>query len=153
MGPTAAPRITAGWKRGQHVRILDGDPEAAHDVGRAGVSRRRDVQPVGPGNRRQAERRAVGRRQLAGDALMAEQVGAVGAHVHDQPRVGQRHGLEQRRAGRGVGGELEDAVVLLSQAELARGAEHALAHDAADRPRLDGESLGAGHARAHRANG
>ena len=84
---------------------------------------------------------------------MAQQVGPVGGDVHDEPGVGKREHLEQRRPGRGVGGELEDAVVLLAEAQLARGAEHPLAHDAADRARLDAESLGPGHRVPSRANG
>ena len=63
---------------------------------------------------------------------MTEEIGAVRGDVDDQPVVGERHGLQQRRAGRRVGVELQDAVVLLAETELAGGAEHALGDFAAE---------------------
>ncbi len=114
-------------------------------VARARAAGGRHVDRLGAGDLRQAERRPVRRRELARDALVTQKVGPVGGDVDDEPGVGEREHVEQRCPGRGVGGELEDAVVLLAEAELAGGAEHPLAHDAADRARLDAESLGPRH--------
>ena len=137
--------MTAAWKRGHDFWVLDGDAEPVDAVRRRGPPLGRNVDGTGPGDLRQAEGRAVRRRQLPRHALVAQQIRPVGRDIHDQTGVAQRDRLEQRSARRRHRVELEDAVVLLAQAELPRGAEHALADHAADRPRLDPESLGAGH--------
>src|SRR5439155_11631232 len=106
--------------------------DATHGVRGADMPRRGHVDAGGARDLRQAERRVVRRRQLARDALVPEQVGAVRGHVNDETMVGERQRLEEGSAGRGVGGELEDAVVLLAQAELARAAQHPLRYLAAE---------------------
>ena len=87
---------------------------------------------------------------------MTEEIGAVRGDVYDQTVVGERHGLQQRRAGGRVGVELQDAVVLLAEAELAGGAEHALGDFAAELGALDlhrGAALAVGTLVPTRAKG
>ena len=126
-GPTVTPRITAAWNRGHDAASSIADAEAADGVGSAGVPGRRDVEALGAGNRRQPERRArTTPTSSRATPLWPSRSGRFGVDVHDQAVVGERHRVQERRPRRGVGGELEDAVVLLAQAQLARAAEHAL---------------------------
>ncbi len=78
------------------------------------------------GQGRETERHTERRGQLARDSLVAQEIGAIGADIEHQSVIRQRHGLQQRRPGRGVGLQLPKAVAILSQAELTGGAEHAL---------------------------
>ena len=141
----ACPADHGGVEPGARLDVLDRDPDAANRFARAGAAGGWHVDRFGAGNLRQAERRPVRRRELARHALVTQEVGPVGGDVHHEPRVSKREHVKQRRPGRSVGGELEDAIMLLAEAELARGAEHPLAYHAADRARLDAESLGPGH--------
>ncbi len=83
---------------------------------------------------------------------MPQEIGTVRGHVHHQPVIGERHGFEQRRARRGLGVELEDAVVLLAQPELPGGAEHALGDFAPQLGSLDRHRLAAFAVRHRRAD-
>src|SRR6185437_6028252 len=137
-------RVEPGTGRG----VFDRDAEPSYHVGRAGMAGGRQVETLGAGDRRQPEGHAVRGAQLTREALVAEQVGAVGRDVHHEPGIGEWDRLEKRRARGRVGGQLEDSIMLLTEAELAGRAQHALADDPADGPRLDGEALGAWHAGA-----
>src|SRR5690348_850084 len=55
---------------------------------------------------------------------MGEQVRAVRHHIDYETRIADRHGVEKGGARCGIDVQLEDALVLVSEAELARRAEH-----------------------------
>ena len=74
--------------------------------------------------------------EVAGDAGDAERVGAVRGDGDVDHRVERRH-VDVARADRRVGGELDDAVVLVGELHLALGEHHAVALDAADLADLD----------------
>ena len=87
------------------------------------------------------------RADLARQAHHAEPVGTVEGHFHFEHRIRGSEKLCQRTAERergadGERGEIEDALVLLGQAELARGAEHPLALLAPDLARPDHRAVG-----------
>ncbi len=66
------------------------------------------------------------RGQLTRDSLVPQEVGPVGTDVEHQSVIRQRHGLEQRGSGSGVGLQLPETVAILSQSELPGGAQHSL---------------------------
>ena len=70
--------------------------------------------------------------ELARDACYAEAVAAVRGDVDVDDRAFDGEHVGGGLADLGVGGELDDAVMVLADAKFARGAEHALALDAAD---------------------
>ncbi len=92
--------------------------------------------------RRLATGNARQRRQLARHAQVGEQIGAVGQHVHVEPHVTNRDRLEQRRTGRHVHRQRHDSLVVLAQPQLARRAEHAVGHGAADLSLLERQAAG-----------
>jgi hypothetical protein len=73
---------------------------------------------------------------------VAEKVGPVGRHVDGEAYVGDGQHVEQRRAGRRVGVQLEDAVGVRAQADLDRRAEHPLGVLAADLAPLERDAVG-----------
>src|SRR5687768_3640481 len=83
-------------------------------------------------NLRQAPFPTGHRRDLARQPQVREQVRSVGAHIDDQSGIACRHDREEPRARRRVDVELHDALMILAEAELARGAEHSVGVDAAD---------------------
>ena len=88
--------------------------------------------PIRPSDLRQFHRRPKTRRHLAGDTLMAQQVRPIRRDIDDDLLISDRNGFQERRAGRSVGLELEDASVIDAEAELFGGAEHPVRLDAAD---------------------
>ena len=64
-------------------------------------------------------------REVARDAAHPEAVAAVGRELDLDHRPLEAQRLDRRRADLGVGGQLDDAVMLLAQLELAHRAEHA----------------------------
>jgi hypothetical protein len=78
-----------------------------------------------PRDDRQPERHCQGCGQLARQPLVPEQVGPVRTDVNDEPVIGYGDGFEEASARRRFGAELPDAVSVLPQPELARGAQHA----------------------------
>jgi hypothetical protein len=75
------------------------------------------------------------RRQLARQALVAQAVAAVGRDVDVEEPVVDAEGALRRRPERGriIGGEDDDAVVVVAQAEFILGAQHARRLDPLDR--------------------
>ena len=88
------------------------------------------------------ERHAVRRRQLPGDPLVTQQVGAVGTDVDHQPVVVDRDGLQQRGSGSTIGLKLPDPFAVLAQPQLAGGAEHSLRGLAPELSLLDPKAAG-----------
>lgn len=90
------------------------------------------------------------RRQLAGEAVLAPQVRAVGealvVDLEDQVNGGDQP--LQRRPGGHVPGDLEQTLVPVRQAELAGGAEHPLAPLPTDLRHADGDASGEGDPRS-----
>ena len=72
------------------------------------------------------------RREIAGDAVHAQAIGAVGRHLDVDHRIVEAQRLGRRRAGPGLGRQVDDAAMVLAQLQLARGTEHAVALLAAD---------------------
>ncbi len=72
-------------------------------------------------------------REVAGDAVHAEAVGAVGGELDLDHRPFEAQGTGRGRPDFRVLRQLDDAVMLQAQPQLARGAEHAVAGDTADR--------------------
>ncbi|CAB4600712.1 unannotated protein [freshwater metagenome] len=119
-------------------------PLAVHQLhrGRARLGRRDDRSRCG------CQRDTEVRGDVAGRAEVAPAVRAVAGEVdveHDLAAQPER--LAVRQAERGVGGQDQDARVVVAEAEFARRAEHALAVDAEDRPRLDEPAVGHAGAR------
>ena len=71
-------------------------------------------------------------REVARDAAHPEAVAAVGRELDLDHRPFETQRLDRRHANLGVGGQLDDAVVLLAQLELTHRAEHADAGHAPD---------------------
>ena len=88
-------------------------------------------------------------REVAGDAVDAEAIGAVRRDRDVEHRVVQAHELGEGRAHRGFGVELDDPFVLVAQPHLALGAEHPAALDAPDLRLLE-DHAGAGDGGAGR---
>ena len=99
---------------------------------------------VGPGIGRRHRRAAATevRGELARDADDAHRVGAVGRDREVEHDVVETEHLAHVGAERGVGRQLEDAGVVVAEAELAGRAQHALRHLAADLAALDLEVAG-----------
>ena len=70
--------------------------------------------------------------EVAGDAVDAEAIGAVGRNRDVEQGVVQAHHFGEWRAHRGFRVELDDPLVLVAQAHFALGAEHAAALDTPD---------------------
>ena len=97
----------------------------------------------GPGiGRRDVERQREVRGELARDADDAHRVGAVGRDREIEHDVVEAEHLAHVGAERGVGRELENAVVVVAEAELAGRAQHPLRHLTADLAALDLEVAG-----------
>ena len=109
-------------------------------VGARRRTRAREVRP--------AQRRAGGRRDLAGDAEDAQGVAAVGLDVDVEHDVAGQLGQLQAE-GRRLGQD-EDAVGVARETELVAAAEHALALGAGDGRDLDAPLPGQHRARAAR---
>jgi hypothetical protein len=73
---------------------------------------------------------------------VAQQVGAVGRDVDLELRVGDGQGLEERRAGSGIGIQLQNPLGVLAQLQLSGRAQHALGVLAADPPALQHDAAG-----------
>ena len=84
------------------------------------------------GNGNRLQRPQPLRRQVAGDAVDAHAIGPVRGHRHLDHRIGAVI-IGKTRPHRRVSGQFDDAVVILAQFELARGAHHAVRLDPADR--------------------
>ena len=119
-GPDAHALDHGGDVAGTQIRVVDRDGGGLRDVGIA----------LGVLAVREAQRRARDRGDLAGDAGHVHHVGAVRPGVHVQHHVAEVVG--ERRADRRVRGQLEDALVLLGQAQLALGQHHPRGLDAAN---------------------
>ena len=126
---------------GDHVSrrplgILEANSDSVHNGGwadgRMGGNGPSAHLPIRPSNLRQFHRRPKTRRHLAGDTLMAQQVRPIRRDIDDDLLISDRNGFQERRAGRSVGLELEDASVIDAEAELFGGAEHPVRLDAAD---------------------
>ena len=91
----------------------------------------------------------AGCREVAGDAVDTEAIGPVGRDRDVEQRVVQAHEFGEGRAHRGLRVELDDPLVLVAQAHLALGAEHAAALDAPDLRLLEHDA-GAGDGGAGR---
>ena len=89
------------------------------------------------------------RREVAGDAVDAQAIGAVGRDRDIEQRVVQAHELGEGRAHRGFGVELDDPFVLVAHAHLALGAKHPATLDAPDLRLLE-DYAGAGDGGAGR---
>ena len=87
------------------------------------------------------ERADAGRREVAGDAVDAGAVGAVRRQVDLDHRVVEPGEGRVGLADGGVGREVQDAVVVVRQAELGARAQHAAALDAADHAHRQGDVL------------
>ena len=68
---------------------------------------------------------------------MRKKVRAIRHDVDYEPRIACRHHAEQRRAGRRLDGQLEDALLILAEPELPRRAEHAVGDFPANAAALD----------------
>ena len=82
------------------------------------------------------QRAEARRRQIAGDAVHAQAIAAVGRHLDLDHRIVEAERLGRRRAGRGLGRQVDDAAMVVAQLQLAEGAQHAVALLAADLARL-----------------
>ncbi len=71
-------------------------------------------------------------RKIARDAMDAGRVAAIGRQVHVDHRIGEAEHDRCTLADLGVGGQFDDAVVILTQEKLARRAQHAARFHAAD---------------------
>ena len=89
------------------------------------------------------------RGQVAGDAANAKRIGAVRGDFDMDHRVVAAAIVDESRTQRGVCGQLDDAVVIVGQHQLAFGAQHAIRFDAADYTGLQIDA-GAGHMGANR---
>ena len=126
---------------GRAVRVGDAADGAADEV-RAGVAGRLvevqmhgDRAGEGAGYRFDGERTqdaGAGRRQVAGDAAHAQAVAPVGGHGDVDDRIVEAHDGGGGGADGRLGGQFDDAVVVLAEAHLALGQQHAVADDAAD---------------------
>ena len=63
---------------------------------------------------------------------MTQQVGPVGGYVDHDPVIGDPHRVDEARARRGGGVELQDPRMVGAETELLGGAQHAVRLDAAD---------------------
>src|SRR5262245_36224474 len=72
---------------------------------------------------------------------MRQEVWTIRADVEDEASVSHGQRFQERRSRWNVYVELEDAVLFVAQAELARGAEHAVGDRTADLPLLDLEAV------------
>lgn len=124
-----------GERRGAVGQALDHGTDVPRTVG-LGLHAHREGLAVGfeLGSRRELQGAAEQRRELAGEALMPPQVGAVrdGDVGELEDGVLRGHDLADRRAHRRVRRQHEDAVVVVAQAQLVLGADHAAALDPAD---------------------
>ena len=77
-----------------------------------------------------------GRREIAGDAVHAEAIGAVGRDLDLDHRIVEPEHLGEARADRRRRRQLDDALVIVGEAQLAGRAQHAVAIDAADLARF-----------------
>ena len=102
-------------------RDLDGRLESAGD--RRGLQRLQLAQALGG--------------EIARDAIDAQRVGPVGRHLHIDHRIVEAQGHGGGGAHRPVAGELDDAVVLVRNQQLAFGTQHGLRFDAADAGRRE----------------
>ena len=91
-------------------------------------------------------RRASEDRNLAGDAEVAEPVGAVRSDLKFENGFG-REKLRERSSGNGLGRQDQKALGVLGEAEFLRAAHHALALDSAQLAGLDFEIAGKNSAR------
>ena len=80
--------------------------------------------------------------QLAGHALVSQQIGPNRRGIELEPIVIQRQHLEEPGARRCVGGQGHQAVVIGAESQLPGGAEHSLRRFAADLPLLDHHPAG-----------
>jgi hypothetical protein len=89
------------------------------------------------------------RGEVAGDAVHAQAIGAVGRHLDLDHRVVEAERLGGRHADDGVGGQVDDAAVVVAELQLAARAQHAVALLAADLAGLERDA-GAGNEAAGR---
>ena len=83
----------------------------------------------------------AGRRQVPRDPVDAGGVGAVRRERHVDHRIVEPGVGSIGRTDRRIGGQLEDAVVILGKLELRRGAQHAVRLDPTDDAGRDGQVL------------
>src|SRR5205807_8702988 len=88
-------------------------------------------------DRGELDRPAQYSRQLTGDALVAQQVGAVGRDVDHDLMVGDGHDVREPAARRRGGVELQNTGVVFAEAQLFGRAQHAVGLDAADLAALE----------------
>ena len=138
----AHPSENGAEEAGTTFRVLDRNPHPAGRRGRTGARGRRHRTARRAGERRKPELHAVRDRELPGNSLVAKEVGTVGRDVEDETGIRQRHGLEQRRARRGVGGKLPEALMVVAESQLARGAKHPLGDFTAQLALLDAKAAG-----------
>ena len=100
------------------------------------------------GDRQRLQRAQPARGQIAGDAPHAERIGPVGRDLDEDHRIVEAAPVDVALAEGRVVGQLDDAVVVVGNHQLAFGAEHAVRFDAPDHAGLEIEP-GAGNAGAH----
>ncbi len=114
------------------------------DIGRAleGARDRLDVERAQPAE--------PGRREIAGDAVHAQAIGAVRRHLDVEHRIVEPHDLGEALADRRVRRQVDDALVVVRDAHLVGRAQHAVRGNAANDALFQHEA-GARNGRARRA--
>ena len=134
----------AGDHGGDVARTADGIVDPHRRVRASGAEwravhrhvqrRRRNVR------RTRRHRHAEHRSDFARHAHVRQQVGTIRQHIEIQACIRNREHVEQRRAGRCLGVERKNAVMLLTESELTRRAQHPVARLSTDLALLDLES-------------
>src|SRR5207249_420030 len=120
------------------LRILQANVDAVHHTCGGLAEGGTGGRSGGPAVRRSArycgelDHRTDRRAQLAGDPLVAQQIGAVRRHVDHDLVIGDSQRVDEARSRGGRGVELQDARMVGAEPELFRGAQHAVRLDAAD---------------------
>ncbi len=123
-----AADIAAGIEgAGGRIGQREADPDRAGECGR----HRRHVAGLQPAH--------AGRGQVAGQAADAQAVGPVGRDLHVEDWVVEPHDGREGLAHGGVGGQVDDALVVVRQAHLVGRAQHAVGGLAADLAGLEEE--------------
>ena len=126
---------------GRAVCVFDATDGAADEIGARVGGFGVELQMDGDGTPERARDRVrvhglqgpqPGRRQIPGDPPDAQAVAPVGRDRDVDHRIGEAHDAGGGRAHRRVLGKLDDPLVLVAQAHLALGQQHAVAFHAAD---------------------
>ena len=118
--PDAAQVTPEKQRAGRTILDMDGDRRAERAANRRRIERLQLPEP--------------GRRQIPGDAADAETVGPVRRDLDVDDRVVETQPIDVSGPDRRLRRDLDDAVVIVAEAEFIGRAQHAARGDAADRP-------------------